>query len=113
MGDYAGGNNFPAAAVTVGAGPTIPAASVVSPLTLGGTTGAWTFEDKTTGDGYYLNPTSTTEKNYLNSLTTENAYKYFKISFSSNEAVITNTGKASRNVIRYNPNNGTPYFFLL
>jgi len=110
LGDYDAGNNFPAAAVTVGAGPTIPAASVVSPLTLGGSTGAWTFEDKTTGDGYYLNPTNTESKNYLRSLTSNDAYKYFTISFSSNAAVITNTGKDIRNVIQYNLNGGSPIF---
>ena len=84
-------------------------ASGMMPVTLGGTTGAWTFytngylgsNGSTTGDGY-LNATSTTGSNTLNVLAAIDDYAYFTIAFSSNNVVITCTGKTSRNIMLKN-----------
>lgn len=59
---------------------------------------AWTFHDGT----YYLDATSTTSNNYLKGSTDVDKYNKFSISFSGNEAVITCTGKDSKNILRYN-----------
>jgi uncharacterized protein YjdB len=75
------------------------------PLTLGGSTGAWTFATNNYGGtAGYLNATDTTANNYLKVTAALDAYAYFTISFSSNAAVITCTGKTSRNIMRYNTN---------
>lgn len=71
-------------------------------LELGGSTGAWTFKTiDYEGTAGYLNATSTTGDNYLK-VQSASAYSNFSISFSGNAAVITCTGKSSRNIIRAN-----------
>lgn len=87
-----GSNNFP---------QTTFAGSPVE-LTLGGTSGAWTFSYKDGNTTYYLNTTSTTGSNVLRRKTTNDNYGKFTISFSNGAAVITCTGKSSRNIVRYN-----------
>ena len=97
-----GGNNFPGSI------------SIICPLILGGSAGAWTFQiaDDGTYNNQYLTATNTTTKNYLKAVTTADAYSVFTISFdaTNKNAVITCTGKASRNILRYNANNGSPIF---
>ena len=97
-----GGNNFPGST------------SIICPLILGGSAGAWTFQiaDGGTYNNRFLTATNTTEKNYLKAVTTADAYSVFTISFdaTNKNAVITCTGKASRNILRYNANNGSPIF---
>ncbi len=79
-------------------------------LELGGSSGAWTFLTTNYADGEaasqgYLNATSSTNKNYLNVVATPDNYNKFSISFSSNKAIITCTGKNTRNVLYYNGTN--------
>lgn len=91
-----GGNNFPGSTTTI------------CPLILGGSEDAWTFQiaDGGTYNNRFLTATQTTTNNYLKATTTATAdsYSYFTISFdATNEnAVITCTGKASRNILRKN-----------
>ena len=92
MGASTGGNNFPAMSF-----------QYAVPLTLGGNaTDGWTFSYTDGGTTYYLDPTNTTDKNYLKRNTSVTNYGKFSISFSSNAAVITSLGKSSRNILRYN-----------
>ena len=67
-------------------------------LTLGGNANAWTFKD---GE-YYMDATSTTSSNHLKGSSDVDKYNNFSISFSNNTAVITCTGKKTRNVLQYN-----------
>jgi hypothetical protein len=77
-------------------------------LTLGGTTGAWTFyTENYGGTAGYLNATNSTEKNYLRVVADLDDYSYFTISFSGDNAVITCTGKSSRNILMCN-SSGAP-----
>ncbi|MBQ0153612.1 MAG: InlB B-repeat-containing protein [Bacteroidales bacterium] len=72
-------------------------------LELGGSTGAWTFKTiDYAGTAGYLNATNTTGSNYLKVVSDLDNYSNFSISFSGNAAVITCTGKTSRNIIRAN-----------
>ncbi|MBQ8386262.1 MAG: InlB B-repeat-containing protein [Paludibacteraceae bacterium] len=97
-----GGNNFPGST------------SIICPLILGGSAGAWTFQiaDGGTYNDRFLTAASTTSNNYLKAVTTADAYSVFSISFDAinKNAVITCTGKASRNILRYNANSGSPIF---
>lgn len=92
-----GGNNWKAVAATT-TSSTITFQNGMATLTLGGTDGKWTFNNGT----YYMTATSTTGKNYLKGVDKLDDYSYFTISFSNNAAVITCTGKDSRNILRYN-----------
>ena len=67
-------------------------------LTLGGNANAWTFYD----GKYYMDATSTTNSNHLKGSSDVDKYNKFSISFSNNTAVITCTGKKTRNVLQYN-----------
>lgn len=67
-------------------------------LTLGGNANAWTFYD----GKYYMDATSTTSINHLKGSSDVDKYNKFSISFSNNTAVITCTGKKTRNVLQYN-----------
>jgi len=72
-------------------------------LTLGGSEGAWTFSTfNYAGTDGYLNATNTTSNNYLKVIAADDKYNKFSISFSNDAAVITCTGKSSRNIMRYN-----------
>lgn len=74
-------------------------------FTLGKSDNNYTFKtDNYPGNTqYYLDPTNTTGSNYLKTSATLTNFGKFSISFSSSAAVITSTGKSSRNIIRYNP----------
>lgn len=95
-------NNRKTSSVTV-SNDVITRGSSVMSLTLGGSTGAWTFltENYASTQGYLKNADSGTS-NYLQ---VSNTVRTFTISFSSNTAVITATSGSARNVIRYNSNN--------
>lgn len=95
-------NNRKTSSVAVSNNVITRGSSVMS-LTLGGSTGAWTFltENYASTQGYLKNADSGTS-NYLQ---VSNTVRTFTISFSSNTAVITATSGSSRNVIRYNSNN--------
>ena len=98
---YTGGNNFPNSTTTI------------CKLVLGGSEDAWTFKinDASSYNNYYLTATSTTGSNYLKATSTIDDYCKFSISFANNgNAVITCTGKSSRNILRYNSSNTPPIF---
>ncbi len=97
---YAGGNNFPNSTTTI------------CKLVLGGSSNAWTFKinDASSYNNYYLTATSSTDKNYLKAVNAVDSYCKFTISFNSGKAIITCTGKNSRNVLQYNSNNNPPIF---
>ena len=91
---WAEGNNFPGSA------------SIICPLILGGSAGAWTFQiaDGGTYNDQFLTATKTTSSNYLKAVTTADDYSVFTISFgeTNKNAVITCTEKTSRNILRFN-----------
>ena len=98
---YTGANNFPYSTTTI------------CKLVLGGSEGAWTFKinDASTYNNYYLTATSTTGSNYLKATSTIDNYCKFSISFeNTGNAVITCTGKSSRNILRYNSSNNPNIF---
>ena len=87
---------------------TIPEKTLV--LELGGSTGAWTFKTVNyEGTQGYLNATSTTSNNHLKVVEEYNDYAAFSIDINSTSyvAIITCTGKDSRNILRNNA--GTCY----
>ena len=98
---YTGANNFPNSTTTI------------CKLVLGGSADAWTFKinDASSYNNYYLTATSTTSSNYLKATSTIDNYCKFSISFANTgNAVITCTGKQSRNILRYNSTNNPPIF---
>ena len=98
-------NNIPTTELSVSSNKVTRGSSAMS-VTLGGSSTGYTFKtDNCSNTNGYLNATSTTSDNYLRVVSTLDKYAYFTISFSSNAAVITCTGKTSRNIIRYNSNN--------
>ena len=60
------------------------------------------------GDGYLY--AASNSKNYLRTEVTADANAKATISISEGDATITFQGSNTRNIIRYNPNNGTPIF---
>ena len=60
----------------------------------------YTFYDEYTGT--YINATSDTGNNLLKTSTSVDNYAKWTVSFSGDAAVITNAGKNTRNIIRYN-----------
>lgn len=97
------GNNRDVEDLTVTNGAVVRGANALS-VTLGGSTGAWTFATENyAGTAGYLNATSTTSSNYLKVIADLDNYAKFSISFDTGDkAVITCTGKSERNIVRYN-----------
>ena len=107
MSSASNGNNRPTVELSVSNNKVTRGSTALS-VALGGSDGAYTFKtDNYGGTAGYLNATSTTGSNYLQVVSTLDKYAYFSISFSSEQAVITCTGKSSRNIIRLNTS-GTP-----
>ncbi len=78
-------------------------------LTVGGTTGNWTFLDES--NSLYVDATGTTSANHLKANTTVTENGKWSVSFAAvGNAVITCTGKTSRNIIRYNNADGQNLF---
>lgn len=102
-------NNRKATAdITVSTDGEVTIDNTVLKLELGGTTGAWTL--KTTnylGTNGYLASAASGNNNYCRVIADETTAT---ISFSDNAAVITIQPHTSRNILRYNPNNGSPLF---
>ena len=92
-----GGNNWKAVAATT-TSSTITFQNGMATLTLGESSNAWTFHNGT----YYMDATATTSSNHLKGSSDVDKYNKFSISFSNDAAVITCTGKNSRNILRYN-----------
>lgn len=104
-------NNRSAAAVTVSNGVIESIGTAVCELTLGGSTGAWTFFDSIWGNnGGYLYAASS-GSNYLKTQATNDANGQWSISIGSDSlATIEAQGDNTRNNLRYNPNNDNPIF---
>ncbi|MBR0033813.1 MAG: endonuclease [Bacilli bacterium] len=103
-------NNRRGSTVTVSDNLITRGSSLMS-LTLGGSSGSWTFytENYTSTDGYLTPGSGSNARLFVNA--TNDQYGLFTISFgNSNNAVITSTGKSTYNVMRYNANNGSPLF---
>lgn len=105
MKHYEGGNNnYKKVDATVSSDGTITSTEDMAVLTVGGQSDALTLFDESTM--LYLDATSTTSSNYLKSSQTLNDYTQWNISFGNDKnAIITNTGKTTRNIIRYNSAN--------
>lgn len=110
------GNNRAGVAITK-SGSTISFTTAVAEFTLkaGSTEGTWAFYDANYTDskgnqssGYLYAASSSS--NYLRSEAELSANSSFTISVSSSATTITATGSNTRNVMRYNTNNGTPIF---
>lgn len=97
MKNYESGNNWKSVEATASSS-TITYAEGMAQFTLGEADGKWTFNNGT----YYIDATSTTSNNYLKGSRDIDEYNKFSISFSNKAAVITCTGKDSRNILRYN-----------
>ena len=116
MSTESNGNNRRKVDATVDANGELTFASTFMDLTLGGTSGAWTFYcENYLGTIGYLNATNTTGSNYLKVVSKLDDYAYFSVSFDDGAASITCTGKSSRNVMMFNSNlfacynSGSPY----
>ncbi len=99
MGHYSSGNNVPYVdgAFTVSH---IASTAAMGVYTVGGDSSTgYTFYDPE--NELYLNATNTTDKNYLKGITPLDSYAYWNVAIDGN-ATITNKGKASRNVVKYN-----------
>ena len=94
-----GGNNFDGST------------STICPLILGGSEGAWTFQiaDGGTYNNYYLTATGQSN-NRLKAVSILDEQCQFSISFDNNISNITCTTKDTHNILRYNPNGGSPIF---
>ncbi len=100
-------NNRPGVSITETNGKITRGSSVMS-FTLGGSTGAWTLTaDNYAGSYSGFTQGNQTAKNYLKIASNSDNWT---IDFNGNAAVITSTLQTSRNIIRYNYNNGSPIF---
>ncbi len=95
-------NNYKVVAASVSDG-IITTTEDMAVLTVGGEADNLTLYDGATM--YYLNATNTTGSNYLKASASVDEYAKWKVEFSSKAAVITNTGKSTRNIVRYNKGN--------
>lgn len=104
-------NNRSGVEVSVSDGVITTIGSTACELTLGGSTGAWTFFDANWGDnGGYLYAASS-GSNILKTQATNDANGQWSIEFATNgTATIVAQGTNSRNNLRYNPNSGSPIF---
>ena len=102
-------NNRSAADVTISNGNAIESiGDDVCQLTLGGSTGAWTFYDDTNGGYLYA---ASSSSNQLKTQSTLNDNGKWNIEIGNNgTATLTAQGSNSRNVMQYNANNGSPIF---
>jgi len=99
MKHYEGSNNN-YKKVDAAVSSTITSTEDMAVLTVSGEAGNLTLYDPATK--LYVNATNTTSKNYLRSSDAVDDYAKWNITFSGSAAVITNTGKESHNIIRYN-----------
>lgn len=99
-------NNRSAAAVTIEDDVIHEIGNTVCELTLGGSTGSWTFFDEGYGaNGGYLCSASS-NSNYLRTQTNNNANSQWSISIGTNGvATIKSQGSYTRNLLKYNNSN--------
>ena len=87
---------------------TVAANSTIMIFKLGGSSGAWTFyTDNYAGNAGYLASAASGKSNYCRVISDETTGT---ISFSDNAAVINLKPHASRTLLSYNYNNGSPLF---
>ena len=86
-------------------GNDVTSADDTQEITLEGQSGAWYFN---VGNGYLYAASSSS--NYLKTQTVKNDNSKASLSFNSSGTTIKFLGRNSRNVLRYNPNNGSPLF---
>ena len=103
LGTTQNSNNRSASAVTIEDGIIPSIDNTVCELTLGGSTGAWTFFDASWGtNGGYLYAASSSE-NQLKTQVANNANGQWSITFGSNGvATIQAKGSNTRNLLKYN-----------
>lgn len=105
LGTTQNSNNRSAEAVTI-EGDVIPSIdNTVCELTLGGSTGAWTFKD---GNNGYLYAAG--GGNYLRTQSTLSDKGRWQVSLNNGVATIVSNGSISQNTIKFNPNNGNAIF---
>ncbi len=101
MGEKAtSGNNFTTVDATIAADGTLTPASGYTAVTLGGSTGAWTFHT----DAGYLYCASTSSKNYLKVQTTNDANGQWAITITDGLADVVAQSTSTRNTLSYNSN---------
>lgn len=100
MKHYEGSNNNYKKVDAAVTSSTITSTEDMAVLTVGGVAGNLTLYDPATE--LYVNATNTTTSNHLKSSVTVDDYAKWNITFNGSAAVITNTGKDSRNVVRFN-----------
>ena len=103
-------NNRSGVVVTVVDGVISSIDATVCELTLGGSTGEWTFYDSCYNNnaGGYLYAAG--GGNYLKTKTTLDDKGKWNITISSGVATIVSNGNVTQNNMRYNPNSGNPLF---
>ena len=99
MGHYSSGNNVPYVSGTNTSGRIASTSSMGVYTVAYDADKGYTFYDSETET--YLNATNTTSSNYLKGIADLDDYAYWTVSISG-AATITNKGKSSRNVIKYN-----------
>ncbi len=101
MGEKAtSGNNFTTVDATIAADGTLTPTSGYTAVTLGGSTGAWTFHT----DAGYLYCASTSSKNYLKVQTTNDANGQWAITITDGLADVVAQSTSTRNTLSYNSN---------
>ena len=105
LGTTQNNNNRSASDVTI-EGNVIPSINnTVCELTLGGSTGAWTFKD---GNNGYLYAAG--GGNYLRTQSTLSDKGRWHITINNGVAAIVSNGNDTQNTIMFNPNGGNPIF---
>ncbi len=100
MGEKAtSGNNFTTVDATIATDGTLTPATGYTAVTLGGSTGAWTFQ---TDAGYLCAASSS--KNYLKVQTTNDANGQWAITITSGLADVVAQGTYTRNILTFNSN---------
>ena len=105
LGTTQNNNNRSASSVTIEDGIIPSIGNTVCELTLGGSTGAWTFKD---GNNGYLYAAG--GGNYLRTQTDLSDKGRWQITINNGTASIVSNGGVTQNTIKFNPNNDNPIF---
>ena len=105
LGTTQNSNNRSASSVTIEDGIIPSIGNTVCELTLGGSTGAWTFKD---GNNGYLYAAG--GGNYLRTQTDLSDKGRWQITINNGTASIVSNGGVTQNTIKFNPNNDNPIF---
>ena len=105
LGTTQNNNNRSASSVSIEDGIIPSIDNTVCELTLGGSTGAWTFKD---GNNGYLYAAG--GGNYLRTQTNLTDKGKWRITLNNGTSTIVSNGNISQNTIKFNLNNGNPIF---